>query len=1172
MQLVAFSNARHFACRQAAKKLLLFMKLTVVLLLSAALQVSANNYAQKVTLSYKNAPVKKVFREIIRQTGISIIYNEQTFRKLPPITIQVKDVPLEDVLRMCISDQGFRYEIVNNSVVISKRSVVASNSPPDTDIAIPPPIVIKGRVMDANGNALEGASVRISGSLAGTSTDAAGYFSLTAPDGNAILEISFVGFETQSVKVADVKSGDIAVSLKETDAKLSEFVVVGYGRQKRASVTGAVTAVNAKEIDAIPTTSLSNLLAGRLPGAQIVNNSGFVGASSDILVRGVGSGNGGTYPLVVIDNVVATRADFDVLDPNEVASVTLLKDAATAAMYGARASNGVLLVTTRSGGQGKPAFTFKSYYTTSSTTRPLQTFTATDEITHRNNQYKHLLELAGQPVNTLPYNQAAFDYYKDKSYNLLDNLWRSPSSQQNDLSVSGGTEQLSYFMLGGFNKSTGSFNNTAYDRYNFRSKVEAKISDNLKVGVNLSGYRRTGDRFYWPYDGEESVTLQDFYRATFNWSRLNPFYAKADGTPTSRTDPDGFPVISGGWHPLELVYYGGYRKVVYNNFNGIINIDLKIPFIKGLSTSVLGNYNADTRNAKAYIKHNKAYFIQFQPAGPGLSNYVPAPINFTQQNIHNLSSGLERVTEAANFDNSYQFNWFVNYARVFGKHDVQANLIYEQAETKSKNFNGSAGRLVSSNIDQILAASTDAVDRSFAGGEGATARLGWIGRLHYEYNQKYIAEFAFRRDASYIFAPGKRAGFFPSISAAWRITRESFFDVTGIDDLKLRASMGTTGNDNISPYQWQNNYSIGNSYGFGNTYLVGLSPNVLPNPFVTWEKSKSLNIGLDFSILNNKIFGEFDYFRRNITDILGTRIQTLPGTLGATLPAVNYAEKSIRGYEFSIGYRNAIGDLSYAVGANMGYAKDEWDVFDEPEVVKGTWRSAIGQPSNRLYGFISKGIIRDQKTIDALMASGFKQFGRDPILGALLFEDIRGANFSEGPDGKIDDNDATYLSSNAVPRINFGITASATWKNFKLDVLFQGVGAYDKIISTMNTSTGGVFQVDRPYFALWTDAWSSENPDGKYPKILDWGYQEAGYAPSSFWMRSGSYIRLRNLNVAYSIPRHLLSKIGLKQLQVFFTGTNLLTLSEFKEYDPEQPALDSYPVMKSYSGGISINF
>ena len=353
---------------------------------------------------------------------------------------------------------------------------------------------------------------------------------------------------------------------------------------------------------------------------------------------------------------------------------------------------------------------------------------------------------------------------------------------------------------------------------------------------------------------------------------------------------------------------------------------------------------------------------------------------------------------------------------------------------------------------------------------------------------------------------------------------------------------------------------------------MGLQPGVLPNPDVTWEKTSSYNGGIDFTFFKGKLSGEFDFFKRRITDILGTRIQTLPGTLGANLPAVNYAKKDISGFEFALQYRNKLGKVSYSVGVNIGYAKDKWVLVDEPQIVKQTWRSAIGQPGNRLYGYTSSGIIRDKNTVDALIAKSFTQFGRNPMIGGLLFKDIRGANFSEGPDGKIDENDATYLSNNAIPRINYGVNLSAAWKGFRIEMLLQGVGAYDKIISTRNTSDGGVFQVDRPYFNLWTDAWSTENPNGKYPKIIDWGYEELGQTGTDFWIRSGAYLRLRNLNISYGLPKKWISKVGIKQVQVFFTGVNLLTLSAFKEYDPEQPALDAFPIMKSFTGGININF
>ncbi|SMD11767.1 TonB-linked outer membrane protein, SusC/RagA family [Pedobacter nyackensis] len=1153
-------------------KRLLTMKLTVILLIIGLLLVSVAGFSQRITYVKKKTSLSQLFDEIYKQTGYGIIWSEKKLKNMAAFDADFHDAPLETVLKISLKNQPLTYIIKDKTIVLRERDSVSVG--PGSSATL---FDVMGSVLDENGKPLAEATIKVKGILKETISDVNGNFFIEGLDKDKELIISFVGYHTKQVSAA---AGNLIVnmSLKLTDLEVV-LISVGYGTLKKTSVTGAVSTVNAKDFQSTPTSSLSNLLAGRLPGAQIVNNSGFVGANSNILVRGVGSGTGGTYPLVVIDNVVASRTDFDVLDANEVESITLLKDAGTAAIYGSRAANGVLLVKTRSGGINQKAeFTLKAYTSTDRTTKPIPGYTATDELVYKNNQYIHQQEIAGQPIGALPYGQAAFDYYKDKSYHLMDYVWRNPSAQQYDLTVSGGSEEIQYFMLAGFNKANGSFENTDYNRYNFRSKVDASISKKLKIGLNLSGYRRGLDRFYWPYDAEESQTVQDFYRTTFNWSRLYPFYTKLDGTATDRLDPQGLPAYgSGGWNPVETIYDAGYRKTVYNTLNGILNIDLKIPFIPGLSTSVMGNYNVNTRNNKSFIKFNKSYPIKFKSDGVSTRNYLPVGLDLENPNIHNLSNALEAVVENVTLRNSYQLNWFLNYSRTFHKHDISANLIYEQSESNAKVLTGSAGRLISSDIDQIMAASKDASDRSFNGSESANARLGWIGRIHYEYDSKYIAEFSFREDGSYIFEPGHRFGFFPSASAAWRISKEKFFNVDFISELKLRGSYGTTGHDgttdgSIAAYQWQNNYYPGSSYVFGNIDQFGIAPGRFPNSDITWEKTSSYDLGLDFGLFNGALSGEFDYFKRRISDIFQTRAQTLPGTFGAVLPQVNYAKKDVSGFDFSLQYHSRTGEISYLIGANVGYATDKWVIYDEPAAIQGTWRSQIGQPTNRLNGYISEGIIRDQSVVDVLKIKGFKQFGRDPMIGALLFKDIRGVNYSEGPDGKIDENDKTYLSNNQIPRINYGINLSVEWKAIKVDILLQGVSAYDKMVSTANTNDGGVFQFDRPYFGLWTDAWSTENPNGKYPKIIGWGYEELGFAPSSFWIGSGAYLRLKNVNISYSLPGKWINKIGIKQAQAFFTGTNLLTISAFKAYDPEQLALDSYPIMKGFTGGLNIVF
>jgi hypothetical protein len=339
---------------------------------------------------------------------------------------------------------------------------------------------------------------------------------------------------------------------------------------------------------------------------------------------------------------------------------------------------------------------------------------------------------------------------------------------------------------------------------------------------------------------------------------------------------------------------------------------------------------------------------------------------------------------------------------------------------------------------------------------------------------------------------------------------------------------------------------------------------------ITWEKMLSYNFGLDFGLFGSKLTGEFDVFKNHRYDILSQRIRVIPGTYGASLSHENYAEVDVSGFEFMLNYRNQVGELTYSIGANMGYAKDKVVVLDEPAGLED-WRSAIGHPQNRLWGYISKGIIRDQASLDAL-PSDFTQFGRDPMLGVILFDDIRGVNRTEGADGIVDNNDQDWLSENAIPRINYGINFNLAWKGIQLDVLLQGVGAYDKIVKTQNTRSGGVFQVGaRPYFELWTDRWTPDRPDAPYPRAGGWGMNEFGWAPSDFWIRNGSYMRLKNLNLAYTLPFNWLKSNDFN-IQVFFNGTNLFVISSFKEYDPEQDRLDSYPIMKSYTGGINIKF
>lgn len=1102
-------------------------------------------------MASSTGPISVQLKDIEKAYGVTFVYSPELIKAEQTSTLVSKEYTLSEALDALLSPLNIAYEVFGKNIVLNRIQHAPATGQAQ--------LTITGGVFDTNNEPLSGVSVQEKGTTNGTATNEEGAFSITVQDENAVLVFSYLGYISREI---NAQQSHMTVLLERDMANLDEVVVVGYGTQKRVNLTGSITSVTTDDIINIPSSNLSNTLAGRIPGATIVGASGLAGASSSIRVRGSTAD-----PLYVINGVIKGKADFDALDANEVESINFLKDAASASIYGSRAGNGVILVTTKAGIEQKPVFDYRGSYSFSNPTRPIHDFTATQEIEFVN----QMAVTMGQPR---PYDQEIYDYFENRNYRINDYIWQTPTVGQHNLGVRGGTEALLYNLSLAYHTEDGSYKNLNFDRYNFRSDVTANVSKRFKINVNLSGNQRNYNRWYWPYDGAENFNVSDFYRATFNWSRLYPFYVDEQGNPTTETD--AFPVITAGWHPIELMLNdGGYRDIKYRNLDGIIRFDLDLQdYVPGLSTSLQAHYNGSDRNMKSFVVHNRSYLFQ---SGSTTNRFVPGPIDPTQVNIHNLSANYPNIAEEVSFYNSYQLNWYLRYERTFGKHDISALGVYEQSADNGKYLSGRADELLTNSIDQIYNTASDISRRWFTGNEARTARVSWIGRANYTFDSRYITEFSFRYDGNYKFGPSKQWGFFPSVSAAWRLSEEQFLkDVHWLNELKIRGSYGTAGDDNVNPFQWSQTYSKSTGFIFGSALHDGLSPGAMPNPLVTWSTSTMWDLGVDYGFMNNRLIGSVNYFARQQRDILGTRLGSTPSTLGAQLPAVNYAERSWNGLEVSMDWNDRVGDVNYSVYANMGYARDRWDLFDEPEAfTDGTysdnWRSRIGRPDNRIYGLVAKGIIRTQEQLDEL-PDGFTQFGRVPQLGYLLFEDIRGSNFSEGADGRIDENDYTYLSDNGVPRINYGVGFRVHWKGLSLNAHFQGVGAYQRMVSTMNG--GGVFQVDRPYFDIWaSDYWTPENPDAKYPRVSgEWMKQDIGGGPSSFWLRNGAYLRLKNLDIAYALPDTWFAKLGIARVQFFANGTNLFVISGMAEHDPEQNTLDSYPLMKTFTGGLNINF
>lgn len=1133
--------------------------LIVIMFASSLFATNAKSQVAKVNISLRNVSVLKVLQSIESQTDYLFVYNKDEVNLNRSVNVDASNRTVDDVLSDVFTNTDVAYKKLGTSIILMKNPEMQSQGE----------VTVTGVITDSSGEPLPGVTVVVKGTTVGITTDLDGRYSLKVPSASSSLVFSFVGMVSQEIVVGTQRTINLTM---EADAiGLEEVVAIGYGTQKKATLTGAASSVKTADLDEISTPALSNTLAGRASGITVINNSGFAGATSSIKIRG-----SLTDPLFVIDNVVKDKSAFDALDPNEVEEISFLKDAAAASIYGMKAADGVVLVKTKGGKLGKRAeFTYKGSYSFQETTYNTNDYTALDEVIFRNDYEK---TYGREPY----YTDEEVAYIRDNNinYNLYDAIWKNPTQQQHSISASGGSDKTSYYFMGSFHKSDGSYQNTNYQRFNFRSNVTSQLTERLKLNVNVSGNQREINRFFWPYDYDngEGFTVGDFYRATFNVSRIFPWYVAPDGTPLKKRTEDAIPTVGSNWgfHPGENIFSTGNRNLIYRTANVVARLDWDLSSItQGLSTSFMGNYTADDKIQKDLRLHQTYY----KPAlDPDIRTKIDesVPVDQWQEKVHNLSQSYENIYQRSGLSHNYQLNWFLDYQRTFGKHEVTAMTVYEQRGYYGYDMNGTAYKLLSRDVDQIFATSSDSEDRTFTGWEGNNAFVSWIGRFGYNYAEKYIAEFSFRYDGNYRFPKSTRWGLFPSVSAAWRLTEENFLkDISWLSNLKLRGSFGTSGNDiygsnSISAFMYQNNYIPANGFVFGNSVSNGIRPGAIPNPDITWAKTRSWNAGVDFGFWGGKLTGEIDYFYRFNYDILGSRIRTIPTTWGGSAPAENYIETDIRGIDFSLQYHNNIGEFKYDIGFNMGYAKDKVLTIDETEGLQ-EWRSQIGRPKDRVFGYISKGMIRDQATLDAL-PEGFTQFGREPMLGTLLFEDIRGANYSEGPDGKIDSNDATFLSDNGIPRINYGFTFNGEWKGITVNALFQGVGAYDRMIRTRNGD--GVFQVgDRPYFGLWKDHWSEDNQDAKYPRPMGWMKPEAGGGGSTFWMKNGAYLRLKNLNVAYDLPKQWLQPIGVKRLQFFVNGTNLLTFSEVKEImDPEQETLDSYPVMKTYSAGLTLTF
>lgn len=1126
-----------------------FSSILIICALAGVL-VASNGNAQKansvrevlVDIKVINSDISNVLLEIEAKTNFNFAYDKKDLKESDQINLDYQQASVAEVLMAISKMSNLKFKQINNFINISKRK---NRDKTSLEIILGQDVDISGKITDENGEGLPGASVIQKGTTNGITTDLNGQYKISLPE-NATLVISFVGYKTLEVTIGGRSTVDVQMEL---DAEqLDELVVIGYGTQKKESVTGAVTAMKAEDVERIPVANLSNALAGRISGVFVTQASGAPGYADDIRIRSINTwkDSGTQQPLYVIDGIVRDKRAFNALDYAQVDKITVLKDAASGAIYGARAANGVILVTTKTGKSGDFKLNYNYSYSFDNPSKIPEYMDMKDMV--------RLENYASAQTGSVFYDDLEVEYFSNNDpardwYNLA---YKDPTLQRHAVSASGGSDNVRYFVGGSFFDQTAFVKNADFKKYNFRSNVNVDFTKNLSGIVNIAYSQGTKTRFAYQEDNDGFGIRNDF---GVLWGRLLYYL------PTSKPKTDDGKFINPGWigNPLAFIEEGGTNTWTERNISSLFALTYQIPFLDGLSATAKFSQNyAGTFNKQVELKPT-LYNTE------KLGSYGRIPTDIVTGSTQSPWPNKERLVKEQIGTTNYQLNLSTNYIKKFGRHGIDAVLVYEQSEGSYDRFYGTREGYPLLQKDQFWATSSSRDDSYVGGSESQTGRASYIGRIAYEYDEKYFMQVTTRRDGSMLFAPGFRWGTFPSVSVGWILSKEDFFKVGSIDFLKLRASWGLAGNDAVGGWEWSESFGVNGDYLFGTSPQNRVQYNGIVNKELTWEKTSEVNIGVDARFLKS-IYFSAEYYKRHNYDILDSRVVSVPPSFGGNMPPVNYGIVDAHGFEFELDYTGDIGEVNYGAKANFAYATNKVVLRDVAENVRAL-DNPNGRPTDYIRMLVATDIIRTQADLDALPAN-YRIYGRIPELGNLNFQDVSGVE--EGvPDGKIDDYDRQVLEGkHSQNPYTFGLNLNANWKGLGVVVFMQGKTGISK---TYQDGYGRRFHTGARAPTFWLDSWSEDNIDAAYPKPVGWN-QSNDHLESTFWLKSGNYLRLQQVNLTYSLPRFILDKLNISDVTLILTGTNLLTFSAFDYYDPGVYEMWSYPTMKTYTMGIDISF
>ncbi len=978
---------------------------------------------------------------------------------------------------------------------------------------------ITGKVVDENGDPVPGVSIVVKGTTIGTTTDVSGLYTITNIPEDAILVFSFVGMLTQEINTANQTKIDVV--MENESFGLNEVVAVGYGTQKKVNVTGAVSAIESDAINNKTMTSLSSGLQGLSSGVTIVQSSGQPGADQgSINIRGVGTFND-TDPLVLVDGVEFSIED---VDPNDIESISILKDAAASSIYGVRAANGVILVTTKRGSEGKTTVTYTGYV-------GVQHATQTPDFVGAQKYMRLVNQLnvnSGGSTKFTDSDIAAYDspdrntdVYPD--VNWMDEILQGSGFQQeHSVALASGNEKIKYRLSFNSLEQKGLVKKTNFNRTTVRLNTDILAFDKLHISADLSA--------------KMSKRTEPQGTAGGMWFQFSQAYIANPTLPVKYSDGT-WGIARGDGNPVRLQEEGGmytYKEAV---MSGNFRADLDI--IEGLKLSGIASLNYTTDFD--YLVEKELTYIDFND-----KSEITVGVNNTTNDSYRI------------WDTNLQ--GLLNYNKEIGEHSFGV-LLGIQAYESSTNYlygyaeGGSLGTL------SELAGGDDSLDEADGYSYG-NSLMSFFGRINYSFAGKYLFEGNIRRDGSSRFSKGNRWGTFPSFSVGWRMSEESFFDFSDdyLSNLKLRASWGQLGNQEVGNYAYQSTISLGYNYPFGGTVSSGAKQLYAANNAISWEVSEMTDFGLDFGLFGNRLYGTFDYYVKKTSDILMDL--DIPATVGLNAPSQNIGVVKNNGWEFSLGYKGSVGtDFKYDVTFNISDVKNKVsDINGQTIISSGNDNTIIvkeGEPIWAFYGYKSEGLFQSTEEVDnhAVQSSGVT------TAGDIKYKDIN-------EDGQINSSDRTIIGSD-IPHYSYSLNLKATYKNFDLTAFFQGVGKVD--VNTLQANKAPISQ-DGNFKSLHMDSWSEDNKNASFPRLTS---SAINYALSSYWIKSGAYLRLKNLQIGYTLPSELVSKAGITKCRFYVNGTNLFTISKLNDYniDPEMPQdARYYPQVKTYSFGVNVSF